>query len=402
MPSFDAVKVTERVWWVGAVDWAVRDFHGYLTSRGTTYNAYLVTADKITLLDTVKAPFRDEMLARVASVLDPARIDYLVSHHAEMDHSGAIPQTIEAICPQKVFASPRGVKALESHFHLDVGITPLKDGETLSLGDLALTFLETPMLHWPDSMVSYLAQEKLVFSQDGFGMHLASTQRFDDELPAEVLGYEAAKYFANILLPLSKFVTRLFERLGGLNLDIELIAPDHGPVWRSDVAGILGRWKSWAEQKPTRKAIVAYDTMWGSTDAMARAIADGLAAGGANPRLMPLGACHRSDVATELLEAGALLVGSPTINNQLFPTVAGCLAYLKGLKPQNLVGAAFGSYGWSGEAPKLVHGELEAMGVEPVADPLRVNYVPDGEALAACRELGKKVAERLAAVCAAG
>jgi len=341
------------------------------------------------------------MLARIASVVEPSRIAYLVSHHAEMDHSGALQHTIQAIQPEKVFASPRGVKAVRNHFHLETGITPLKDGETLSLGNLALTFLETPMLHWPDSMVSYLAEDKVVFSQDGFGMHLASTERFDDELPAELLRREAAKYYANILMPLSKFVTGLFERLGKLDIDIQMIAPDHGPVWRSDVAGILERWKAWAEQKPTRKAIVAYDTMWGSTSLMARAIADGLAAGGASPKLMPLGPCHRSDVATELLDAGALLVGSPTLNNGLFPTVADCLAYLKGLKPQNLVGAAFGSYGWSGEAPKLTAAELQAMGIELVADPLRVNYVPDRDALAAARQLGQKVAERLAATCAA-
>jgi len=400
MPAFEAIKITDHVWWVGAIDWALRDFHGYLTSRGTTYNAFLITADKITLLDTVKAPFFDEMLARIASVVEPSRIAYLVSHHAEMDHSGALPHTIQAIQPEKVFASPRGVKALRNHFHLETEITPLKDGETLSLGNLALTLLETPMLHWPDSMVSYLAEDKVVFSQDGFGMHLASTERFDDELPAELLRREAAKYYANILMPLSKFVTGLFERLGKLDLDIRMIAPDHGPVWRSDVAGILERWKTWTEQKPTRKAIVVYDTMWGSTSLMARAIADGLAAGGASPKLMPLGPCHRSDVATELLEAGALLLGSPTINNGLFPTVADCLTYIKGLKPRNLVGAAFGSYGWSGEAPKLLAAELQAMGIELVADPLRVNYVPDQDALAACRDLGQKVAGRLAALCA--
>ena len=400
MPAFQAVKITDRVWWVGAIDWAIRDFHGYLTSRGTTYNAYLVLADKITLLDTVKAPFADEMLARIASVVEPSRIAYLVSHHAEMDHSGALPHAIQAIKPERVFASPRGVKALKKHFRLETEVAPLKDGETLSLGDLALTFLETPMLHWPDSMVSYLAEDKVVFSQDGFGMHLASTERFDDELPAESLRREAARYYANILMPLGKFVTGLFERLGKLDLDIRMIAPDHGPVWRSDVAGILERWKAWAEQKPTTKAVVAYDTMWGSTSLMARAIADGLAAGGASPILMPLGASHRSDVATELLEAGALLVGSPTINNGLFPTVADCLAYIKGLKPRNLVGAAFGSYGWSGEAPKLLAADLEAMGVDLVADPLRVNYVPDQDALAACRDLGEKVAERLVAICA--
>ena len=399
MKPFSAVQVTERVWWVGAIDWAVREFHGYLTSRGTTYNAYLVLADKVTLMDTVKRPFKDEMLARVASVIEPGRIDYLVSHHAEMDHSGCLPEVLEAVRPERVFASAKGVEALRDHFHLDHPITVVPDGETLSLGNMGLTFLETRMLHWPDSMISYLAEDKLVFSQDGFGMHLASTERFDDELPPDVLRYEAAKYFANILLPYARLVTKLLGRVADLGLDIQMIAPDHGPVWRGDVAGIIGRWAEWAEQKPTRKAVVVYDTMWGSTAVMARAITDGLAAGGASVKAMPLRSHHRSDVATELLDAGALVVGSPTMNNQLFPTVADCLTYLKGLKPRNLVGAAFGSYGWSGEAAKKIEAELEAMKVQLAAEGVRVKYVPDEAALVECRKLGEAVASKLAEAC---
>ncbi|MHC4502047.1 MAG: FprA family A-type flavoprotein [Planctomycetota bacterium] len=401
MDAFSAVKITDRVYWVGAIDWSIRNFHGYLTSRGTTYNAYLVMADKITLVDTVKRPFKDEMLARVASVVEPSRIDYIVSHHSEMDHSGSLPDVIEAVGPEKVFASTNGVKALRDHFHLDREIVAVKDGEKLSLGDVELTFLETKMLHWPDSMISYLADEKLVFSQDGFGMHLASTERFDDELDASVLRQEAAKYYANILLPFSTLVTKLLARVTELGLDIALIAPDHGPVWRKDVAGIVERWGRWAEAAPTMKAAVVYDTMWQSTALMARAIADGLAAGGASAKLLPLSSSHRSDVATDVLDAGALLVGSPTMNNQMFPTVADCLTYLKGLKPKHLVGAAFGSYGWSGEAAGKVAEELAAMKVELASDPLKVRYVPDGEALAKCCELGRSVAEKLKEKCAA-
>lgn len=401
MKTFEAVKISDRVFWVGAVDWAIRDFHGYKTSRGTTYNAYLVLAEKVTLIDTVKKPFRDEMLARVASVVDPAKIEYVVSQHSEMDHSGCLSEVIETVRPDKVFASANGVKALRDHFHLDQEITCVKDGEKLSLGDMELTFLETKMLHWPDSMMSYLAGEGLVFSQDGFGMHLASSERFDDELDASVMEQEAAKYFANIMLPFSPLVTRLLDRIAGLGLDISMIAPDHGPVWRKDVTGIIARWRKWAAQKPTMKAAVVYDTMWQSTALMARLIAEGLVAGGASARLCPLSASHRTEVATEVLGAGALLVGSPTINNQMFPTVADCLTYLKGLKPKNLVGAAFGSYGWSGEAVKLVQTELDAMKVERAAEPLRVKYVPDEAALAKCRELGLAVAKVLAEKCSA-
>lgn len=396
---FEAVKVSDHVYWVGAVDWSIRDFHGYSTGRGTTYNAYLVLADKVALIDTVKAPFKEEMLARIASVMEPASISYIISNHSEMDHSGCLPDMIEVAKPEKVFASTMGAKALAEHFHLDSEIVAVKDGETLSLGNLELSFVETRMLHWPDSMFTYLAEDGLLLSQDAFGMHLASSERFADEIAEDILLYEGAKYFANILLPLSPLVTKLLERVGGLGITINTIATDHGPIWREDVGKILGLYSTWAAQKPTRKAVVAYDTMWQSTDMMARAIGEGLASGGATPRLMPLKSRHRSDVATEILDAGALLVGSPTMNSNMFPTVADLLTYLKGLKPQNLIGAAFGSYGWSGEAVGQLESVLGEMKVDLVGESVRVKYVPDSEALAECHSLGLLVAEKLAERC---
>jgi len=392
---FTAVQITDRVYWVGAIDWAIRDFHGYSTSRGTTYNAYLVLADKITLIDTVKAPFKDELLSRIASVLDPGRIDYIVSNHSEMDHSGCLREVMGIVKPEKVFASQMGVKALSENLHIEGGIEAVKDGSSLSLGNMTLTFLETRMLHWPDSMIALLAEEDLLFSQDGFGMHLASTERFDDQIPKEIWTQEAAKYYANILLPYSPLILKLLERVGELGLSPKIIAPDHGPVFRQSPGEIVGLYGKWAAQKPTNKAVVTYDTMWQSTAVMARAIGDGLAAGGASPRLMPLGSSHRSDVATEILDAGALIVGSPTLNNNMFPTVADVLTYLKGLRPKNLVGAAFGSYGWGGEAPKQIAGVLAEMKIDLVGDPLRVKYVPDAQALSVCRALGTEIAQRL-------
>jgi len=388
-----AVKVADRVWWVGAIDWGIRDFHGYATSRGSTYNAYLVLADKVTLVDTVKAPFREEMLARVASVIEPGRIDYVVSNHSEMDHSGCLPEVIARVQPEKVFASPMGVKALRAHFALG-GVEPVGTGDTLSLGDMTLHFLETRMLHWPDSMVSYLAEKRLLFSQDGFGMHLASVERFADELDPAVLYQEAAKYYANILLPYSGLIPRLFDKVRELELRIEVLCPDHGPVWRGRL-DIMDWYARWAEQRPTMKAVVAYATMWGSTARMAQSLADGLLEGGATARLLPLPPAHRSDVMTELLEAGALLVGSPTLNNGIFPTVADLLTYARGLKPRNLLGQAFGSHGWSGEACKQVQAYFADMGIETVGEAVRVNYVPTAADLTACRELGRQVAARM-------
>jgi len=397
--KFNATKISDHVYWVGAVDWATRDFHGYLTQRGSTYNAYLILADKITLIDTVKAPFKEEMLARIASIINPQDINYVISNHSEMDHSGSLPQTIEAVKPEKVFASSVGVKTLANLFYMDREIIPVKDGESLSLGNMNLSFVETKMLHWPDSMMTYLVEDGVLFSQDAFGMHLASSQRFADEIDDDVLEYEGAKYFANILLLLSSLVIRALEKVGKLGITINVLAPDHGPIWREDINRMLEYYAKWAAQKPTRKAVVVYDTMWQSTHKMARAIGEGLADGGADAKIMKLRACHRSDIVTEVLDAGALLVGSPTINNNMFPTVADVLTYLKGLKPQNLIGTAFGSYGWSGEAVGHVEEILNAMKIELVGESIKARYVPDDDALDKCFSLGKLVADELIKRC---
>ena len=396
---FKAVEINDHVYWVGAIDWRIRDFHGYSTQRGTTYNAYLILADKITLIDTVKAPFKDEMLARVASLIDPGDVSYIISNHSEMDHSGCLPSVIEVVKPEQVFASRVGVKTLSEHFRMDREITPLKEGDSLSLGNLNLSFLETKMLHWPDSMMTYVNEDNLLFSQDAFGMHLASSERFADEIDDDILEYEGEKYFANILLPFSNLVIRLLDKVGTLGIQIDTIAPDHGPIWRQDIGRMPESYSKWAAQKPTRKAVVVYDTMWESTAVMARAVSEGLAAGGASVKLMPLKACHRSDVVTEVLDAGALLVGSSTMNNNMLPDLANVLTYLKGLKPQKLIGAAFGSYGWTGEAVGQINDILSAMKVELISDGIKVRYVPDDDTLKQCFDLGKQVAAELAERC---
>ncbi|MBW2560974.1 MAG: FprA family A-type flavoprotein [Deltaproteobacteria bacterium] len=391
---YKAVKVSDHVYWVGAIDWGIRDFHGYTTRHGSTYNAYLILADKITLIDTVRAPFRDELLSRIASVVDPKDISYIVSNHAEMDHSGSLGPIIEELKPKKVFASVMGTKALKEHFGLD-GISPLKSGDTLSLGNVRLTFMETRMLHWPDSMFSYLEEDRLLFSQDAFGMHLASDERFADMIDTAILDYEAATYYANILMPYSPQVLKLLEDVKKSGLDIRIVAPDHGPVRRRKINTIMESYAQWARQIPSKKAVVLYDTMWHSTELMARAIEEGLVAGGARVKVLSMHSSHRSDAAYEILDAGALVAGSPTLNNNLFPTMADVLTYLKGLRPQNLIGAAFGSYGWSGESPQQIGDMLTEMKVNLVAEPLKVKYVPDGDDLKRCVALGRKVAKKL-------
>jgi flavorubredoxin len=393
--AFRAIKISDRIYWVGAIDWGLRNFHGYLTSRGTTYNAFLVMADEIALIDTVKPAFYDEMMARISDVVDPRDIKYVISNHSEMDHSGALPRFLHAHGDKTLIASVKGEEALGRHFHWQQGVHVVKSGDRVSLGDTALSFVETRMLHWPDSMFSFLEKERVLFTNDAFGMHLATSERFADEIDPSLLRYEAAKYYANILMPLSPLVKKLIEKLPSLDLDIDMIAPDHGPLFRKECDKIIEWYGEWAEQRPKNKALVIYDTMWQSTRKMADAICDGLVSGGAAVKTMPLEGSHRSDVATELLDAGALVVGAPTMNNQIYPTVVDVMSYLTGLKPRNLVGAAFGSYGWSGESVKQLDAMLTAMKVPLVQEGLGVKYAPAEEELAACRNLGLSVAARL-------
>ena len=397
--TFKAIPVTEHVYWVGAIDWEVRDFHGYLTQRGSTYNAYLIMADKITLVDTVKGQFFDEMLSRIKSVIDPKQIEVLISNHAEMDHSGGIPRAIEQFEPTTIVASKPGANALEDHFHLGLDIKTVGDGDTLSLGNLTLAFAETRMCHWPDSMVSYLVEDQILFSQDGFGIHLSTTERFADQIDPSVLQHEAAKYYANILLPLSGFIQKTLDKLGELNLPVQVLAPDHGPIYRTekDIGWILGKYAEWAAQKPKVKAVVVYETMWNSTDTMARALHEGLAAEGVDVWMMSTRGCHRSDIAAEVLDAGAIVFGTPTINNAMYPSIADALTYIRGLQPKNRLAAAFGSYGWSGEGVRDVYQTLSDMGLEMVGDALRVKFVPTDETLSQCRQLGIDIAKRLKA-----
>ncbi len=399
--TFRAVPIAKDIYWVGAIDWTIRNFHGYATHRGTTYNAYLALGEKPILFDTVKRPHMDELLERISSVIDPKDISYIVSNHSEMDHSGSLPEVMELVKPEATFASVMGQKALAAHFGVTDGVTAVKDGERRTLGNREVLFLEARMLHWPDSMFSYLGDKKILFSNDAFGMHLASHERFADELPPAVLEYEAKKYYANILLPYSNLVTKLLERVGKSGLEFSMIAPDHGPVWRrsDDISKITGLWHAWSLQAPQKKAVVLYDTMWNSTERMARAVSEGLADGGIHTVVMSMESSHRSDVATEVLDAGAIVAGSPTLNNNMFPTMADVLTYLKGLRPRNLVGAAFGSYGWGGEAVGQVEAMLEEMKVEPAGEQVRVQYVPTQEDLARCREFGRNIAAKLVQFC---
>ena len=386
------VEVKKDIYWVGAVDWNIRDFHGYSTGRGTTYNAYLAKDEKIALFDTVKRPFLSDLLHRLHNLVELSQIDYLVVNHMEMDHSGCLPELVDLIKPEKIFCSKMGRENMLAHYHTpDWPYEVVTSGDSIELGRNSVHFLETRMLHWPDSMFSYLPQEKLLISSDAFGQHWATSQRFADQVDEAELFRHATKYFANILMPYSPLIQKLLAKVGQLGLEIETIAPDHGLIWRSAPEKIISAYDRWSTPELTAKALVVYDSMWRSTEMMAQAVVSGLVEEGVVAVLFDLKCNHRSDVLTEILDAKGLVCGSPTLNNGIMPLMGDFLTYLKGLRPAGRVGAAFGSYGWSGESLKVMNQALEEMKIELVDPGVKVQYRPEHSDLAKCVELGRKV-----------
>jgi flavorubredoxin len=392
------IEIKKNIYWVGALDWNIRDFHGYSTPKGTTYNAYLVIDEKIALFDTVKQPFKKDLLDSISKVVDPKKIDYLVVNHVEMDHSGAIPDVVEAIKPEKVVCSSMGKKALLDHYDRpDWPYEVVETGQTLKLGKRTVNFLETRMLHWPDSMMSYIPEDKLLFSSDGFGQHWATSERFDDEVGQGTLLSHAAKYYANILLLFSPLVQKLLAKVAEMGIKIDMIAPDHGLIWRSNPGAIVEAYGRWSRQESARKAVIVYDTMWQATEKMAAAVGEGLKLEGIDFQSFNLKYSHRSDIMTEVLDAGAVVLGSATINNGMMPAMADLLSYMKGLRPVGKVGAAFGSYGWSGEAVKLLTQSMQEMNIAIAGEGIRVKFSPKREDLDKCVELGRQVARAVLA-----
>ena len=390
-----SVQLKDDIYWVGAIDWNVREFHGYTTSRGTTYNAYLVRGEKTALVDTVKAGFFPEMLSRIESIMDPADIDYLIVNHAEMDHSGAIPLFMERVPNVQLIATDHCIKALERHYRQDLPIQKVRTGDEISLGNKTLQFLEAYMLHWPDSMFTYIKEDCILMPNDGFGQHYASYHRFDDENPLESVMEEAAKYFGNILMPLAPLIPPLLKKVKKMGIPIEMIAPSHGIIWRSYPEKIIQAYIDWSKGIADDRVLIIYDTMWQSTETMAKAISQGISAAGVENKLIHVRKNHRSDIMKEILSSKILVIGSPTINEGIFPSVAELLIYLKGLRPLKKKGVAFGSYGWGGEAIPAINDAMKGMGFEIIDPGLSVMYVPGEEDLENCVALGEKIAARL-------
>ncbi|MFW6125046.1 MAG: FprA family A-type flavoprotein [Pirellulales bacterium] len=385
------IPLREDVDWVGHLDWQVRDFHGYEAVRGTTYNAYLIRDERTALIDTVKGPYAAELLRKVARLTDPTGVDYIVCNHAEPDHSGALPEVIRAMPQATVLCDKRCRDALARHY--DTGgwrFELVGSGDEISLGRRTLRFVETPMVHWPESMFTYVPEEKILFSMDAFGQHYCTSQRFDDQVPLPGLMSEAKAYYANIIMPFGKQVAQTLKKAA--ELEMEMIAPAHGVIWRSRGEEILGAYADWAAGRVSRKVVVVYDTMWESTAQMAEAIVEGAACAGAEALAMHVRRTSMTRIATEVLDAGAVAVGSSTLNRHVMPAAAAVLTYLEGLRPVGRAGLAFGSYGWGTGGPERVHEWLGRMNWELPEKPLKVQYRPTPETLDTCRRAGARLA----------
>lgn len=394
MPS---VKVLETVFWVGAVDWNVRNFHGftYSTHRGTTYNAYLIVDEKTALIDSVYGPFASEMIERIKAVVDPSKIDYIVANHVETDHSGAISEILKLAPKAKLLGTAKCKEGLQKHYFGNWDFQVVKTGDEVSLGKRTLRFIEAPMLHWPDSMFTYVEKDALLLPNDAFGQHLATSKRFDDEVDEKILMDEAAKYYANILWPFNQLILRKIDEIQKMGLKISMIAPSHGIIWRSNPGKIVEAYVRWSKGEAKRRILVVYDTMWNSTEKMAKAMIEGIRTEGVETMLFRLPFSDRGDILKELLDAKGILIGSSTINNGVLPTMAPFLEELQGLRPKNKIAAAFGSYGWGGGAVKTIEEKLKNAGIEIVAPALTFKWVPDENEIQKSFEFGKEFAKKV-------
>ncbi len=386
------------VYYVGIIDWNLRNFHGYSTHRGSTYNAYIVVDDKSAIIDNVKAPFTDQFVRNIKEVIgDLNKVDYLISNHLEGDHSGSLP-TLSKLCPNaQIVTSEKGKAGFLRMYKQDWDIQAVKEGDTISLGKRTLTFVPVPLIHWPDSMVTYMTPDNVLFSNDAFGQHFASAKRFDYENSMTEIMEEAAKYYANIVMHVSKLIQKTLEKVTQtLKLKIDMICPSHGIVWKERISDILTAYTKWSNRETKEKVLVIYDTMWHSTEKMAFALEEGVAHEGVEVKIYNLTNTDNSDIMTEVLDARGLLIGSPTLNNGMYPTVAKFLTYLKGLKPPAKYAQAFGSYGWNAKRTmEQVNTNIKEALIPEILDPITYNFVPDPEELENCVKAGMEFAKKI-------
>ncbi len=392
-------RINDTVTWVGKIDWELKKFHGdeYSTHKGSSYNSYLIRDEKTVLIDTVWEPFNKEFITNLKKEIDINKIDYIVMNHSEVDHSGALVELMKEIPNTPIYCTKSGVKVLKGHYHQEWNFVEVKTGDTLDIGKHKLTFIEASMLHWPDTMFTYLSGENILFSNDGFGQHYASEYMYNDKVDQSELYQEALKYYANILTPFSKQVSRKIEEILSFNLPIDMICSSHGVIWRDNPIQIVNKYLEWANEYKENQITIIYDSMWNATRRMAECIAEGIKNNNKDVAIKIINSAKgdKNDISVEAFKSKIVLVGSSTINNGILTSTAAILEMIKGLKFKGKKGAAFGSYGWSGEATKLITEELEKSGFEVINSGIRELWNPDEDALNRCREFGKAIAEML-------
>lgn len=394
-------KITDNVTWVGKVDWDLVHFHGdeLSTFHGSSYNAYLIKDEKNVLIDTVWRPYDREFVKRLKEVIDLKNIDYIVMNHNEIDHSGALPELLREIPDTPIYCTKKGEAILRGHYHQDWNYVNVKTGDTLNIGKHTLTFIEAPMLHWPDTMFTYMSGDEILFSNDAFGQHYATESLFDTAADVNEVMYEAEKYYTNILNLYSPMVARKVKEVLGMNLPIKMIAPSHGVIWTKYISQIIENYQKWSTPYQENQITIVYDTMWQSTRLMGEAIAEGIRRTdpSVEVKLYNVAKEDKNDVLTQMFRSKAVLVGSPTINYGYSFAIAGILEMARGLKFKGKKAAAFGSYGWSGDAPKLITKHLQEAGFDVVDDGIKCLWVPDNKAIDECRDYGEQFCKKVEA-----
>ena len=392
-----AIKILPGLYSVGVVDWNVRNFHGhtYTTKRGSTYNAYLIIDEKVALVDTVLGAFSQELIDNIKEIIPLEKIDYIIANHVETDHSGALP-AIMPLCPKaKILGTAKCKEGLYRHYYKNWDFQIVKTGDQLKLGKRTLEFIEAPMIHWPDSMFTYCPQDELLLSNDAFGQHLATSERFDDQTDPCALMEEAEAYYANILWPFGSVILKKIQDIQKSNIPIKMIAPAHGIIWRKDPAKIIDAYLGWASGNTKSKVVIAYETMWGATRKMADHIAQGIASQGIEFKLYDIAQSDRTEMITQMLTAKGFLFGSSTHDNDMLPNIAAFLEIVKGLKLKGRQVGFFGSFGWAGGAAKEMQELLKDTGADFPVPGIAFKYNPDEAELKSCFEFGQHFAELL-------
>jgi len=393
-------QLSATVSWVGKVDWELAKFHGdeYSTHKGSTYNSYVIEEEKVVLIDTVWKPYAKEFVDNLEAEGLLARLDAVIAQHAEIDHSGALPELLRRRPDLPVYCTANGIKSLTGHYHQKWDFHPVKTGDEYDLGHgKKLVFVEAPMLHWPDSMFSYMTGDAILFSNDAFGQHLATERLYNDLVDQTELWNECVKYYANILTPFSPLVKAKIEQVLSLNLPVNLIATSHGVIWRDNPTQIVLKYMEWCQNYQEDRVTILYDTMWDGTRALADTLARAISE--ASPSTTVVSHClskfDKNDAITDVFRSKAVLIGTPCINKGILTAVAATLEEIKGLKFRGKKAAAFGCYGWSGEMTKIVTEHLKAAGFDVVDEGLRALWNPDPEALAAAEVWGRAFAGKL-------